>query len=95
MQPEDRIRLRHLREAAAKALTYSEGNERSDLHDGRPTVRADALRGLADDVDVPAPPESVDYECARLGLPRPTARAPDALDLNHASGMTIGVCRKH
>ena len=33
MQPEDRIRLRHLREAAAKALTYSEGKQRSDLDD--------------------------------------------------------------
>jgi hypothetical protein len=34
MQPEDRIRLRHLREAATKAITYSgEGKQRSDLDD--------------------------------------------------------------
>ena len=33
MQPEDRIRLRHLREAAGKALTYSDGKQRSDLDD--------------------------------------------------------------
>ena len=33
MQPEDRIRLRHLREAATKAITYSEGKQRIDLDD--------------------------------------------------------------
>ena len=33
MQPEDRIRLRHLREAATKAITYSEDKKRSDLDD--------------------------------------------------------------
>jgi uncharacterized protein with HEPN domain len=31
MQPEDRIRLRLLREAATKAITYSEGKQRTDL----------------------------------------------------------------
>ena len=31
MQPEDRIRLRHLREAATKAISYSEGRQRVDL----------------------------------------------------------------
>jgi len=31
MQPEDRIRLRHLREAATKAITYKKGKQRSDL----------------------------------------------------------------
>jgi uncharacterized protein with HEPN domain len=33
MQPEDRIRLRHLREAATKAISYSEGKQRIDLDD--------------------------------------------------------------
>ena len=31
--PEDEIRLRHLREAAAKAIAYCEGRSRSDLDD--------------------------------------------------------------
>jgi hypothetical protein len=30
MQPEDRIRLRHLREAATKAISYSEGKQGID-----------------------------------------------------------------
>jgi uncharacterized protein with HEPN domain len=34
MRPDDRVRLRHLREAATKAIGYSEGKRRSDLdHD--------------------------------------------------------------
>jgi uncharacterized protein with HEPN domain len=33
MQPEDRIRLRHLREAGTKAISYSEGKQRIDLDD--------------------------------------------------------------
>ena len=33
LQPGDRIRLRHLREAATKAISYSEGKQRIDLDD--------------------------------------------------------------
>ena len=33
MRPDDRIRLRHLREAAAKAIDFSEGKQRLDLDD--------------------------------------------------------------
>jgi uncharacterized protein with HEPN domain len=33
MRPDDRVRLRHLREAAIKAIAYSEGKQRRDLDD--------------------------------------------------------------
>jgi uncharacterized protein with HEPN domain len=33
MRPDDQIRLRHLREAATKAVGYSEGKQRRDLDD--------------------------------------------------------------
>ena len=34
MRPDDRVRLRHLHDAATKAIRYSEGKQRSDLdHD--------------------------------------------------------------
>ena len=33
MRPDDQVRLRHLREAANKAIGYSEGKQRSDLDD--------------------------------------------------------------
>jgi uncharacterized protein with HEPN domain len=33
MRPEDQIRLRHLREAATKAIDFSEGKQRHDIDD--------------------------------------------------------------
>jgi hypothetical protein len=42
MRREDQIRIRHLTEAASKAVTYSAGKQRSDLDDDhrRPTGAA-------------------------------------------------------
>ena len=33
MRPDDQVRLRHLREAATKAIGYSEGKQRHDLEE--------------------------------------------------------------
>ena len=33
MRPDDQVRLRHLREAANKAIGYSKGKQRNDLDD--------------------------------------------------------------
>lgn len=33
MRPDDRVRLRHLHDAATKAIAYSEGKQRQDLDD--------------------------------------------------------------
>ncbi len=83
MQPEDRIRLRHLREAAAKALTYSEGKQRSDLDDELLRL---ALTKLVEIVGEAAKSISPDGRAAIPDVPwrrRPHARPPRPPLLRH------------
>ena len=67
MQPEDRIRLRHLTDAAAKAIAYSTDKHRADLDDDE-LLRL-ALTKLVEIVGEAAKHVSPDLRAAHPGVP--------------------------
>jgi uncharacterized protein with HEPN domain len=99
MQPEDRIRLRHLREAATKAISYSEGRQRIDLDDDE-LLRL-ALTKLVEIVGQAAKSISITGRASLPDVPwRAAARMRDRLvhhyfDINlDVLWQTITVCRR-
>ena len=78
MRPDDQVRLRHLREAATKAIDYSNGKQRSDLDDDE-LLRL-ALTKLVEIVGGAAKNVSPDARAALPDVPwRAAARMRDRL----------------
>jgi uncharacterized protein with HEPN domain len=67
MRPEDRVRLRHLAEAAAKAVAYSANRSRTDLDDDE-LLRL-ALTKLVEIVGEAAKHVSPELRAAHPGVP--------------------------